>query len=72
VAAGGSLVPLGGAKPQTLLAALLLEHGRVVPLSRLIDVIWPDDPPEAAKAAIQTYVKTLRQSLACQPAPTDP
>lgn len=64
VAVGGSLVPLGGAKPQTLLAALLLEYGRVVPLSRLIDVIWPDDPPETAKAAIQTYVKTLRQSLA--------
>lgn len=64
VAVGGSLVPLGGAKPRTLLAALLLEHGRVVPIHRLIDIIWPDVPPHAAKAAIQTYVKTLRQSLA--------
>ncbi|MEJ2857570.1 MULTISPECIES: AfsR/SARP family transcriptional regulator [unclassified Saccharothrix] len=64
VAVGGALVPLGGAKPRTLLAALLLEHGRVVPLTRLIDVIWPDDPPDAAKAAVQTYVKTLRQALA--------
>ncbi|WP_285591255.1 AfsR/SARP family transcriptional regulator [Herbidospora sp. NBRC 101105] len=57
-------VPLGGTKPRTLLAALLLENGHVVPTARLIDVIWPDDPPDTAKAAIQTYVKTLRQALA--------
>ncbi|MEO3860331.1 BTAD domain-containing putative transcriptional regulator [Acrocarpospora sp. B8E8] len=64
VSAAGVAVPLGGAKPQTLLAALLLEHGHIVPTARLIDIIWPDDPPETAKAAIQTYVKTLRQALA--------
>ncbi|MBG0830649.1 tetratricopeptide repeat protein [Planomonospora sp. ID67723] len=64
VAAGGSLVPLGGSKPQTLLAALLLEHGHIVPITRLIDIIWPDNPPDTARAAIQTYVKTLRRSLA--------
>ncbi|GAA0411289.1 hypothetical protein Acor_15120 [Acrocarpospora corrugata] len=64
VTATGVPVPLGGAKPQTLLAALLLEHGHIVPMPRLIDIIWPDDPPGTAKAAIQTYVKSLRQSLA--------
>ncbi|GII61331.1 SARP family transcriptional regulator [Sphaerisporangium krabiense] len=63
VAAGGT-VPLGGVKPKMLLAALLLEQGHVVPTHRLIDIIWPDDPPDTAKAAIQTYVKTLRQALA--------
>ncbi|WP_220183125.1 AfsR/SARP family transcriptional regulator [Sphaerisporangium album] len=63
-AATGVSVPLGGAKPQTLLATLLLEHGHIVPMARLIDILWPDDPPETAKAAIQTYVKTLRQALA--------
>ncbi|MEW9534104.1 BTAD domain-containing putative transcriptional regulator [Microbispora sp. NPDC049125] len=64
VSAGGVPVPLGGAKPRTLLAALLLERGRIVPTPRLIDIIWPDDPPGTARAAIQTYVKTLRQALA--------
>ncbi|MDI1464108.1 BTAD domain-containing putative transcriptional regulator [Catellatospora sp. KI3] len=64
VVAGAAQVPLGGLKPQTLLAALLLEHGRVVPLTRLIDILWPGDPPETAKAAIHTYVKSLRQALA--------
>ncbi|GHJ43601.1 hypothetical protein Cs7R123_09430 [Catellatospora sp. TT07R-123] len=64
VSADGAQVPLGGTKPQTLLAALLLEHGRVVPLTRLIDILWPEDPPETAKAAIHTYVRSLRQALA--------
>ncbi|WP_143590712.1 AfsR/SARP family transcriptional regulator [Thermoactinospora rubra] len=63
VSANGRLVPLGGAKPQALLAALLLDHGRVVPISHLIDVLWPQNPPDTARAVIQTYVKTLRQSL---------
>lgn len=60
---GGAPVPLGGAKPRALLAALLLERGRVVPVSRLIDIIWQQDPPDTARAVIQTYVKSLRQSL---------
>ncbi|MEV7008794.1 AfsR/SARP family transcriptional regulator [Streptosporangium sp. NPDC051022] len=64
VMAADGAVPLGGVKPKVLLAALLLEQGRVVPTDRLIDIIWPDDPPETARAAIQTYVKTLRQALA--------
>ncbi|MFB9502689.1 BTAD domain-containing putative transcriptional regulator [Saccharothrix mutabilis subsp. capreolus] len=64
VVVDGVAAPLGGAKPRVLLAALLLEHGRVVPTDRLIDVIWPEDPPDTARAVIQTYVKTLRQSLA--------
>ncbi|WP_066370013.1 AfsR/SARP family transcriptional regulator [Herbidospora mongoliensis] len=56
-------VPLGGVKPRTLLAALLLENGHVVPTTRLIDVVWPDDPPDSARATLQTYVKTLRRSF---------
>nr|WP_062330614.1 BTAD domain-containing putative transcriptional regulator [Herbidospora sakaeratensis] len=63
VGAGEAAARIGGAKPQTLLAALLLENGHVVPMTRLIDILWPDDPPETAKAAIQTYVKSLRQAL---------
>lgn len=61
---GDQPVPLGGAKPRALLAALLLERGRVVPAARLVDVIWRDDPPETARALIQTYVKNLRRAFA--------
>jgi DNA-binding SARP family transcriptional activator len=56
-------VPIGGTKPRTLLAALLLEHGRVVPARHLIDVMWSMDPPETAKGVIQTYISGLRRAL---------
>ncbi|MBO4271985.1 tetratricopeptide repeat protein [Microbispora triticiradicis] len=69
VSVGGVPVPLGGVKPKTLLAALLLERGHVLPMHRLIDILWPGGPPETAKAAIQTYVKTLRQALTRAGAP---
>ncbi|MFI6099816.1 BTAD domain-containing putative transcriptional regulator [Lentzea sp. NPDC051213] len=61
---GNARVPLGGTKPRTLLAALLLEHDRVVPATRLVDLIWGDAPPETARALIQTYVSVLRRSFA--------
>jgi DNA-binding SARP family transcriptional activator len=61
---GERLIALGGAKPRTLIAALLIDHGRVVPTSRLIDAVWGADPPDTARAVIQTYVSTLRHSLA--------
>jgi DNA-binding SARP family transcriptional activator len=55
-------VAIGGSKPRTLLAALLLESGRVVSTERLIDVIWDDDPPNSARALIQTYVSGMRRA----------
>jgi DNA-binding SARP family transcriptional activator/tetratricopeptide (TPR) repeat protein len=57
-------IPLGGSKPRAILAALVLERGRVVPASRLVDVVWPDDPPDSARALVQTYVSSLRKSFA--------
>ncbi|MEH0819246.1 MULTISPECIES: AfsR/SARP family transcriptional regulator [unclassified Micromonospora] len=60
---GDHPVQLGGVKPRTLLAALLVEHGHVVPAERLVDVIWGDGPPGTARAVLQTYVSTLRRSL---------
>lgn len=59
-------VTLGGTKPKALLATLLLEHGRVVPMTRLIDVLWGDSPPRTARDVIQTYVKSLRRVFAEQ------
>jgi DNA-binding SARP family transcriptional activator len=56
-------VPLGGAKPRALLATLLLAQGRIVPVERLIEVIWRDAPPRSAAGLIQTYVSALRRAL---------
>jgi DNA-binding SARP family transcriptional activator len=60
---GGKQVRLGGAKPRALLTALLLDHGRIVPVERLIEAIWGEDPPTTVRAVLQTYVASLRRSL---------
>jgi DNA-binding SARP family transcriptional activator len=59
----GELVPLGGAKQRALLAALLVRANQVVPVDRLIDELWGDQPPESAPNALQGYVSALRKVL---------
>ena len=59
----GALVSLGGQKPRTLLAVLALEPGRVVSVDRLVEALWPGDPPETAAHAVQVYVSQLRKAL---------
>ncbi|MGW6054944.1 AfsR/SARP family transcriptional regulator [Streptomyces sp. NPDC055189] len=59
----GRPLRMGGPKPRALLAALLLRAGHVVPAAVLVDVVWGDDPPETARALIQTYVSGLRRAL---------
>ncbi|TWP46276.1 tetratricopeptide repeat protein [Lentzea tibetensis] len=56
-------VNLGGPKPRTLLAALLLQPRQVVPVERLIDLIWDESPPQTAGALVHTYVSSLRRAL---------
>lgn len=60
---GAAPVPLGGGKPRALLAALALEPGRVVSVSRLVDVVWGDDSPATATDLVQSYVSSLRRRL---------
>lgn len=47
----------------TLLALLLLNQVRVVPVSALIDELWKEVPPKTARAALQIYVFHLRKKL---------
>src|SRR3954464_15269785 len=61
---GGRPVELGGAKARAVLATLVLAEGRVVPAETLIDVVWPEQPPDSATALIRTYVSLLRKRLA--------
>lgn len=63
VADSNGVLALGGAKIRTLLAALLLEPGRVLSIDRLVDIIWDDEPPPTARALIQTYISTLRRTI---------
>jgi DNA-binding SARP family transcriptional activator len=59
----GVVVPLGGAKPRAMLAALLLHPGEVVSAGRLTDGLWGDQPPPSAAANIKTYASQLRKAL---------
>jgi DNA-binding SARP family transcriptional activator len=54
--------PLPGGKPKALLARLLLEPGRVVPVDTLVDDLWRD-PPASAHKVVQVYVSQLRKGL---------
>jgi DNA-binding SARP family transcriptional activator len=56
-------VALGGRKQRTLLAYLLLNRNEAVPRETLIDVLWPEDPPETAAHALDVYVSRLRKLL---------
>src|SRR6185436_1975907 len=60
---GGTCLALGGPKPRLLLAALLMEADRVVPATRLVDILWGDAPPESSRALVHTYVSSLRRAL---------
>ena len=60
---GAVLVPVSPGKQSTLLAALLLNAGQVVPVHDLADLLWESRPPPSARASLQTYVMRLRKSL---------
>jgi DNA-binding SARP family transcriptional activator len=60
----GVQLPLGRPREQRLLAALLLEAGRVVPLARLADIMWAENPPPSVGKQIQNAVSRLRGMLA--------
>jgi predicted ATPase/DNA-binding SARP family transcriptional activator len=59
----GGAVSLGGRKPRTLLAVLLLQANEVVPADRLIDELWGEDSPEHAADALRVNVSRLRKAL---------
>ncbi|MFC8495512.1 BTAD domain-containing putative transcriptional regulator [Streptomyces sp. NPDC057235] len=61
---GRDVVVLPPAKPTSLLAALLVRPGEVVPVSRLRQAVWGEEQPATAKAALQSCVLRLRRLFA--------
>lgn len=61
---GDRSVRLGGARRRTVLAALMLDVGRPVPVERLVDAVWNDAPPPTARKALQVHVLKLRRAFA--------
>ncbi|WP_405949725.1 tetratricopeptide repeat protein [Streptomyces prunicolor] len=55
--------PIGSPKVRVLLAALLLEPGRVVSVDALKDALWGGSPPASAHASLHNHVTRLRRLL---------
>ncbi|MBF8185967.1 AfsR/SARP family transcriptional regulator [Nonomuraea sp. K274] len=60
---GGRRLEIGPRKRRYVLAALLLDLNRPVPVERLIDAVWEGDPPDSARMTVQGHVYRLRRSL---------
>ena len=59
----GRELDLGPRLQRMLLAILVLEVRHVIPVDRLIGLLWREEPPPAAMASVQAYVSQLRRVL---------
>lgn len=57
----GAEVRVPAGRERALLALLLVERGRVVPVDRIVDALWGATPPDTAAKAVQGYVSHLRR-----------
>jgi DNA-binding SARP family transcriptional activator/Tfp pilus assembly protein PilF len=64
VVGDGQRLPVSRPREQRVLAALLLDAGRVVPLDRLVDALFEDRPPDTAAKQVRNCVSALRQRFA--------
>lgn len=69
---GGRALSLGGSRQRALLALLLTRANEVVSADRLIDELWPEEPPQNAANALQYHVSQLRKSLGAEAIVTQP
>ncbi len=61
--ADGRRVPLGRRQERWLVCLLLLDAGRVLATSRILDLMWDGDAPPSARRTLHTYVARLRGTL---------
>lgn len=59
----GVPVDVGAVKCRVLLVTLALSPGEPVTVARLIDVLWPHQPPRTAEKTLQGYIADLRSRL---------
>src|SRR5580658_9652798 len=63
IRAGEDWRGIGAPKWRSILAALLINAGQIVPADVLINEVWPDSPPAKAGNLISIYVLRLRRLL---------
>ena len=60
---GERLLAMGPRQQRLVLAVLSWEANRLVPVERLVEWVWPDEPPRRATQAIRVYVSNLRAAF---------
>jgi DNA-binding SARP family transcriptional activator/Flp pilus assembly protein TadD len=60
---GDTALPIRPGKQRAVLAALLLNANRVVPVEELAETLWGSAPPPSARVTVQNYVARLRKAL---------
>ena len=63
VSPDGQVVALSD-RQRSLLASLLARAGSVVSVDTLVDLVWPENPPEDPVAALHNQVSRLRRAVA--------
>ncbi|MFE0525145.1 BTAD domain-containing putative transcriptional regulator [Streptomyces sp. NPDC058954] len=61
--ADGSRLRLGGLIQERVLGTLLLEPGRVLPISRLVESAWAENPPATASHQVRKAIAYLRRRI---------
>ncbi|HEY3506066.1 MAG TPA: BTAD domain-containing putative transcriptional regulator [Actinocatenispora sp.] len=56
-------VPVATRKRREVLAALALDLNRIVPTDTLLTAVWGEEPPPAARSALQGHIAQLRKDL---------
>ncbi|MER5941329.1 BTAD domain-containing putative transcriptional regulator [Streptomyces sp. NPDC001928] len=70
--ADGAAIDVGRPRQRCVLAVLLMEANRVVPIETLIDRVWGDDPPASVRNVVYGYIGRLKTALGGSgPAATD-
>jgi DNA-binding SARP family transcriptional activator len=57
---GSRSLPLGGYRQRLVLALLLSRGGHALTTDWLVDAVWGEHPPRAARKTLQVYVARLR------------
>jgi DNA-binding SARP family transcriptional activator/tetratricopeptide (TPR) repeat protein len=60
----GRLYPLARRQERCVLAILLLDPGRMLPVDRLCQLLWDDNPPQQARRAVHAHIAHIRAVLA--------
>src|SRR4029079_5158209 len=60
---GGRVISVGGPRARALLAALVLDAGRVIPVDRLVTAVWGDHAPDTAQTQVRNLASKVRRTL---------